>query len=98
MGCARLAICLPMAKYLTKKTLKWTAIGLTMLVIAWMVSGAITSVLNCGSTNTWAAVGNDTCTKVSTNYIGSTSIVLELIVAPAVVVAKLRVPVSIDWV
>jgi hypothetical protein len=50
-----------------------------MFVIVWMVSGAVTSVLSCSST--WVIMGQDTCTEAFANYIGSTNIVLELLLA-----------------
>jgi hypothetical protein len=68
-----------MTKSLTKRTHKWIAVCLTMFVIVWMVSGAVTSVLSCSST--WVIMGQDTCTEAFANYIGSTNIVLELLLA-----------------
>jgi hypothetical protein len=50
-----------------------------MFVVVWMVSGAVTSVLSCSST--WVIMEHDNCTEAFTNYIGSTNIVLELLLA-----------------
>jgi hypothetical protein len=68
-----------MVKALQGRMHRWTAISLTMLVVVWMISGAITSVLNCGSQMPWSSMGNDTCTRAFTNYLGFTNIILELL-------------------
>jgi hypothetical protein len=81
MGCARISLCLLIKDILPGSRARITALMFAAITALWTVTGVLVAAFPCTLPNPWQWSNGKNCLNIGSwvNYVGSTNIVVELL-------------------